>query len=226
MRQLIIDTETSGLDFDKDRIIEVGCLELIEGIFTGNKFHQYYKPDEIEISSESEKIHGLSNKFLAEFPTFEDEIEEFMAFVGDSQLIMHNAQFDITMINNALKRSGINKINPDSTICTLEIAKKKFPGSKNNLNALCRRFGISLENREKHGALTDSFLLLQVYNELLGGKQQTLSLKLQSKEKQLRRLFNKENNEFVYAKISSEEEKSHEEMLKSLHKNIWQNFEK
>jgi len=226
LRQLIIDTETSGLDFDKDRIIEVGCLELIEGIFTGNKFHQYYKPDEIEISSESEKIHGLSNKFLAEFPTFEDEIEEFMAFVGDSQLIMHNAQFDITMINNALKRSGINKINPDSTICTLEIAKKKFPGSKNNLNALCRRFGISLENREKHGALTDSFLLLQVYNELLGGRQQTLSLKLQSKEKQLRRLFNKENNEFVCAKISSEEEKSHEEMLKSLHKNIWQNFDK
>ena len=226
MRQLIIDTETSGLDFDKDRIIEIGCLELIDGIFTGNKFHQYYKPDDIEISSESEKIHGLSNQFLEEFQTFEDEIEKFMTFVGDSQLIIHNAQFDITMINNALKRSGINQINPDSTICTLEIAKKKFPGSKNNLNALCRRFGISLENREKHGALTDSFLLLQVYNELLGGKQQTLSLKLQSKEKQLRRLFNKENNEFVCAKISSEEEKSHEEMLKSLHKNIWQNFEK
>ena len=221
MRQLIIDTETSGLDFDKDRIIEIGCLELIDGIFTGIKFHQYYKPDDIEISSESEKIHGLSNQFLQEFRTFEDEIEKFMAFVGDSQLIIHNAQFDITMINNALKRSGINQINPDSTICTLEIAKKKFPGSKNNLNALCRRFGISLENREKHGALTDSFLLLQVYNELLGGKQQKLSLKLQSKEKQLRRSFSKENNRFVCAKISSEEEKSHEEMLKGLHNNIW-----
>ena len=220
MRQLIIDTETSGLDFDKDRIIEIGCLELIEGIFTGNKFHQYYKPDEIEISSESQKIHGLSNEFLAEFPTFEDEIEKFVTFVGDSQLIIHNAQFDITMINNALKRSGINQINPDSTICTLEIAKKKFPGSKNNLNALCRRFGISLENREKHGALTDSFLLLQVYNELLGGKQQTLSLKLQSKEKQLRS-FRKENDKFVCAKISSAEEKSHEEMLKGLKNNIW-----
>ena len=221
MRQLIIDTETSGLDFDKDRIIEIGCLELIDGIFTGNKFHQYYKPDDIEISSESEKIHGLSNQFLEEFQTFEDEIEKFMTFVGDSQLIIHNAQFDITMINNALKRSGINQINPDSTICTLEIAKKKFPGSKNNLNALCRRFGISLENREKHGALTDSFLLLQVYNELLGGKQQTLSLKLQSKEKQLRRSFSKENDKFVCAKISSAEEKSHEEMLKGLKNNIW-----
>ena len=224
MRQLIIDTETSGLDFEKDRIIEIGCLELIDGVFTGNKFHQYYKPDEIEISSESESIHGLSNEFLSKFSTFGEEIEKFMSFVDESQLIVHNAQFDITMINNALKRSGINKINPDSTICTLEIAKKKFPGSKNNLNALCRRFGISLENREKHGALTDSFLLLQVYNELLGGKQQTLSLKLQSKETQLRRSFSKENDEFVCAKISSEEEKSHEEMLKSLHKNIWQNL--
>ena len=148
MRQLIIDTETSGLHFEKDRIIEVGCLELIDGVFTGNKFHQYYKPDEVEISSESERIHGLSNEFLSKFNTFEDEIEKFMSFVGESQLIIHNAQFDITMINNALKRSGTSPINSESTICTLEIAKKKFPGSKNNLNALCRRFGISLESRE------------------------------------------------------------------------------
>ena len=221
MRQLIIDTETSGLDFDKDRIIEIGCLELIDGVFTGNKFHQYYKPDEIEISSESERIHGLSNKFLSKFKTFDDEIEKFMSFVGESQLIIHNAQFDITMINNALKRSGISPIADESTICTLEIAKKKFPGSKNNLNALCRRFGISLESREKHGALTDSFLLLEVYNELLGGKQQTLSLKLQSKEKKSSRSFGKKTNKFIKAKISSEEEKSHKEMLKSLHNNIW-----
>ena len=221
MRQLIIDTETSGLDFDKDRIIEIGCLELIDGVFTGNKFHQYYRPDEIEISSESEKIHGLSNKFLSKFNTFENEIETFMSFVGESQLIVHNAQFDITMINNALKRSGKRLIDVESTICTLEIAKKKFPGSKNNLNALCRRFCISLESREKHGALTDSFLLLQVYQELLGGKQQTLSLKLQSKEKQLSRSFSKESNKFVNAKISSEEEKSHKEMLKGLYNNLW-----
>ena len=221
MRQLIIDTETSGLDFEKDRIIEIGCLELIDGVFTGNKFHQYYKPDEIEISSESERIHGLNNEFLSKFSTFEDEIEKFMSFVGESQLIIHNAQFDITMINNALKRSGKSPINTESTICTLEIAKKKFPGSKNNLNALCRRFGISLESREKHGALTDSFLLLEVYNELLGGKQQTLSLKLQSKEKKSNRSFGKKTNKFIKAKISSEEEKSHKEMLKSLHNNIW-----
>ncbi len=220
MRQLIIDTETSGLDFDKDRIIEIGCLELIDGVFTGNKFHQYYKPDEIEISTESEQIHGLSNQFLSQFPTFENEIEKFIEFVGESQLIIHNAQFDITMINNALKRSGINQINTESTICTLEIAKKKYPGSKNNLNALCRRFGISLESREKHGALTDSFLLLQVYNELLGGKQQTLSLKFESDTKQVITSFNK-SEKFIVAKISREEEKSHKEMLKNLKNNIW-----
>ena len=130
MRQLIIDTETTGLDFDKDRIIEIGCLELIDGVFTGNKFHQYYKPDEIEISSESEKIHGLSNKFLSKFGTFGEEIEKFMSFVDESQLIIHNAQFDITMINNALKRSGKRLIDVESTICTLEIAKKSFQEAK------------------------------------------------------------------------------------------------
>ena len=124
------------------------------------------------------------------------------------------------MINNALKRSGINQINTESTICTLEIAKKKYPGSKNNLNALCRRFGISLESREKHGALTDSFLLLQVYNELLGGKQQTLSLKFESDTKQVITSFNK-SEKFIVAKISREEEKSHKEMLKNLKNNIW-----
>ena len=159
--------------------------------------------------------------FLEEFPTFEDEIEKFMAFVRESPLIIHNAQFDITMINNALKRSGKSQIDIESTICTLEIAKKKFPGSKNNLNALCRRFGISLESREKHGALTDSFLLLQVYNELLGGKQQTLSLKIESSTKRIKRSFNNEKNKIVCATISPEEEESHREMLKTLKNNIW-----
>ena len=223
MRQLIIDTETSGLDFDKDRIIEVGCLELIDGVFTGNKFHQYYKPDEVVISSESEKIHGLSNQFLSKFRTFEDEIEKFMAFVCESPLIIHNAQFDITMINNALKRSGKKQIDTDTAICTLEIAKKKFPGSKNNLNALCRRFDISLESREKHGALTDSFLLLQVYNELLGGKQQALSLKLESdlNKTQFRKSLNKESGRNIIVKISSDEVKMHTEMLKNLNNNMW-----
>ena len=221
MRQIILDTETSGLDFEKDRIIEVGCLELINGIFTGNKFHQYYRPDNLVINEESEKIHGLNNAFLSKFDTFDNNINEFLLFLDNSQLIIHNAQFDLSMINHALNRKGISKINQELTICTLELAKKKFPGSKNNLNALCRRFDISLESRETHGALTDSFLLLQVYNELLGGKQQKLDLNLQKFT-----IKNKKNNKPVkqnlpIAKLSSTEAECHRMMLDSLKNNLW-----
>ena len=170
-RRLILDTETTGLDFDKDRIIEIACLELIDDVFSGKKFHSYYNPENIIISQQSEEIHGLTNDFLKKYNSFESEIKDFLEFIGDSQLIIHNAQFDLSMINNALKRIGKNMIPNDQTLCTLELSRKRFPGSKNNLNALCRRFGISLEEREKHSAITDCFLLLQVFQELNGGKQ-------------------------------------------------------
>ena len=113
MRQIILDTETSGLDFEKDRIIEVGCLELKDNVFTGTKFHQYYKPDNLAISSESEKIHGLNSTFLSKFNTFDNSINEFLSFIDKSQLIIHNAQFDLSMINHALKRNGIEEIEKD-----------------------------------------------------------------------------------------------------------------
>ena len=222
MRQIILDTETSGLDFDKDRIIEVGCLELIDGEFSGSKFHQYYKPDNLIISNESQQIHGLSNTFLSKFDTFDSMINEFLSFINDSQLIIHNAQFDLSMINNSLKRQGLKEIEKESSICTLELAKKKFPGSKNNLNALCRRFGISLESRETHGALTDSFLLLQVYSELLGGKQQLLNLSVENegiKEKEIKLSLAQGMN---LAKISEQEIQEHSKMLKKLKNNMWQ----
>ena len=143
-RRLILDTETTGLDFDKDRIIEIACLELIDDVFSGKKFHSYYNPENIIISQQSEEIHGLTNDFLKKYNSFESEIKDFLEFIGDSQLIIHNAQFDLSMINNALKRIGKNMIPNDQTLCTLELSRKRFPGSKNNLNALCRRFGISL----------------------------------------------------------------------------------
>ncbi len=221
MRQLILDTETSGLDFEKDRIIEIGCLELLDGNYTGNKFHQYYKPDNLVISSESEEIHGLNNAFLSKFKTFHDSIDEFLSFVNESQLIIHNAQFDLSMINNALKRASLKQIEKDSAICTLEIAKKKFPGSKNNLNALCRRFEINLESRDKHGALTDSFLLLQVYNELLGGKQQLLELNVKNINalKSSTKLI--EKNALIGLEVSKKEINDHTKMLQKIQKNIW-----
>ena len=125
------------------------------------------------------------------------------------------------MINNALKRLGKKPISRESSICTLEIARKKFPGSKNNLNALCRRFGVSLESREKHGALTDSFLLLQVYNELLGGKQQLLELDLKKTDIVKKSEDALKNNKLSPIEISQDEIKEHEKMLEELHKNVW-----
>lgn len=221
-RKLILDTETSGLDFEKDRIIEIACLELVDNIFTGKKYHQYFNPENINISPESENIHGLNNEFLREFNSFDHEIEKFINFMDDSILVIHNAQFDISMINNSLKRCGKEVIKDSQTICTLELAKKKFPGSKNNLNALCRRFGISLEEREKHSAITDCFLLLQVYNELLGGKQRNLKFNSLDKRNSVTKGMNFNDENFTKIELSEEDKAKHSEMLKLLPNNLWQ----
>ena len=125
MRQIVLDTETSGLNYEKDRIIEIGCLELIDGIYTGKKFHKYYKPENIVISSEAEQIHGLNNSFFIKFSTFDEDIDNFIEFMDYSQLIIHNAQFDLSMINESLKRMSKKQIKKN-TLCTLEMAKKNF----------------------------------------------------------------------------------------------------
>ncbi|PPR42622.1 MAG: DNA polymerase III subunit epsilon [Alphaproteobacteria bacterium MarineAlpha8_Bin1] len=221
MRKLILDTETTGLDFEQDRIIEVACIELEDDTATGQKFHSYYSPGDIIISEHAEQIHGLSNAFLRKYDKFEDQINEFLNFVGDSPLIIHNAQFDLSMINNALKRLGKSQISKDQTICTLEMAKKKFPGSKNNLNALCRRFDISLESRVKHGALTDCELLLDVYIELLGGKQEKLSLAVRTNKNNSSENFQISNYEKNLVQISREEETLHQSMLAKISNPIW-----
>ena len=220
-RRLILDTETTGLDFEKDRIIEIACLELIDDVFSGEKFHNYYSPEDILISKQSEEIHGLSNDFLKKYKSFESEINSFLEFIGNSQLIIHNAQFDLNMINNALKRIGKNKIPEERTLCTLELSKKKFPGSKNNLNALCRRFGISLEEREKHSAITDCFLLLQVFQELNGGKQGNLEFGNHEEIINVPNNVKYEKLNLPKIQISDEELKNHEKMLKEIPNNFW-----
>ena len=220
-RRLILDTETTGLDFDKDRIIEIACLELIDDVFSGEKFHNYYSPENIIINKQSEEIHGLSNDFLKKYKSFESEIQSFLEFIGNSQLIIHNAQFDLNMINNALKRIGKNKIPEEQTLCTLELSKKKFPGSKNNLNALCRRFGISLEEREKHSAITDCFLLLQVFQELNGGKQGNLEFSIYEEIINVPNKVKYENLNLPKVKISDEELENHKKMLKEIPNNFW-----
>ena len=220
-RRLILDTETTGLDFDKDRIIEIACLELIDDVFSGEKFHNYYSPENIIISKQSEEIHGLSNDFLKEYKSFESEIPKFLEFIGNSQLIIHNAQFDLSMINNSLMRIGKKKIPEEQTLCTLELSKKKFPGSKNNLNALCRRFGISLEEREKHSAITDCFLLLQVFQELNGGRQGNLEFSIYEEIINIPNKVKYENLNLTKVKISDEELENHKKMLKEIPNNFW-----
>ena len=220
-RRLILDTETTGLDFEKDRIIEIACLELIDDVFSGVKFHNYYSPENIIISKQSEEIHGLSNNFLKKYNSFHSEIQSFLEFIGNSQLIIHNAQFDLSMINNALMRIGNKKIPKEQTLCTLELSKKKFPGSKNNLNALCRRFGISLEERAKHSALTDCFLLLQVFHELNGGKQGNLEFCTYEEFVNLPNKVKYENLSLPKVKILDEELENHKKMLKEIPNNFW-----
>ncbi len=220
MRKLLLDTETSGLSPEKDRIIELACVEMIDDLPTGDKYHRYYNPGDIIISNEAEQIHGLNNKFLEKFPTFEKSAHEFLDFIQDSQLIIHNASFDLSMISSSLKRIGKEIIPSKRTVCTLDMSKKMFPGSKNNLNALCRRFNISLENREKHGALTDCYLLLEVYIELLGGKQERLNLS-QNQLHITEKFEVPKNSEPVLVTLSNEEERLHEELLKKINKPIW-----
>ncbi len=220
MRKLVLDTETSGLDPEKDRIIELACVEMVNDSPTGEKYHRYYNPGNIIISNEAEQIHGLNNKFLEKFPTFEESVQEFLDFIKDSKFVIHNASFDLSMINASLERIGKEAINSKRALCTLEMSKKMFPGSKNNLNALCRRFNISLENREKHGALTDCYLLIDVYIELLGGKQEKLNLSQNQ-------LFVTENFKTpknfgpVLVKLSDEEKTLHQELLRKIKSPIW-----
>ena len=178
MREIVLDTETTGLDpRTGHRLIEIGCIELEDFLPTGRTFHRYVHPDR-EIDPDAERVHGISLSFLADKPRFhETEVcGAFLEFIGDAALIAHNAAFDRGFVNHELQRAG-HPTTPDSRwIDTLAIAQKRFPGMYNSLDALCKRFKISLAERDKHGALIDAQLLAAVYLELHGGKERGLDL--------------------------------------------------
>lgn len=177
MREIIFDTETTGLSHAKgDRVIEIGAIELVNKFPTGKIYHQYINTDGFPIHPDAERIHGISADFLKDKPVFGDIADEFLAFFNDATLIAHNAKFDIGFVNAELKRVGAPPFSYDVVIDTLEIAKRKHPMGPNSLDALCKRYGIDNSRREKHGALLDSELLAEVYIELLGGKQAKLEL--------------------------------------------------
>lgn len=177
-RHIVLDTETTGLDpRSGHRVIEIACVEVVDYIPTGKSFHRYIHPDR-DIDPDAERVHGISLASLKDKPRFHESVvcEEFLAFIGEDAIVAHNAPFDRGFINAELERAGRKGPPDDRWVDTLAIAKKKFPGMYNSLDALCKRMKISLEGREKHGALIDAQLLAAVYLELQGGKERGLDL--------------------------------------------------
>lgn len=176
MREIVLDTETTGLDPDTgDRLIEIGAVELVNHMPTGRTFHAYINPQR-EVPQEAVDVHGLTTAFLADKPLFAAIAAEFAAFIGDARLVIHNAAFDMKFLNAELAWAGLPTVAWARAVDTLELARRRFPGAQNTLDALCRRFGVDNSAREKHGALLDSELLAEIYLELMGGRQPDLSL--------------------------------------------------
>jgi len=176
MREIVLDTETTGFDpADGHRVVEIGCVELFDHFPTGKTFQAYLNPER-DVPLETQKVHGLTNEFLADKPLFADVVEEFLEFLGDAPLVIHNASFDIKFLNSELHRTKRPPISLSRAIDTIDIAKSKIPGARYSLDELCRRFNIDLTSRNYHGALLDSQLTAQVYQELLGGRQKKLLL--------------------------------------------------
>jgi DNA polymerase III subunit epsilon len=176
MREIVLDTETTGLDPDGgDRIVELGAVELVNHMPTGRTFHAYVNPQRA-VPEEVVKVHGLTSQFLADKPVFAEVAAEFCAFLGDARLVIHNAAFDIRFLNAEFGWAGLPTIPWARAVDTLDLAKRRFPGANNTLDALCRRFEVDISRRIKHGALLDSELLAEVYLELRGGRQPGLVL--------------------------------------------------
>jgi DNA polymerase-3 subunit epsilon len=176
VREVVLDTETTGLDPDQGhRVVEIGAIELENLLPTGRVYHQYLNP-ECQVPRDAVAVHGLTDAFLADKPVFAGIAESFLDFIGDARLVIHNAAFDLRMLNAELARLGADALPAGRALDTLEIARARFPGAPASLDALCRRFSIDNSGREKHGALLDSELLAEVYLELMGGRQRGLAL--------------------------------------------------
>lgn len=176
MREIIFDTETTGLDpLNGDRLVEIGCIELVNRVPTGRTFHAYYNPQRA-MPMEAEAVHGLSERFLSDKPLFADGVEELLDFLEDSPLVAHNARFDFGFLNAELRRCTRDEVGAHRMVDTLAMARTLHPGAKHSLDALCTRYGIDRSHRVKHGALLDAELLAQLYVELTGGRQIGLAL--------------------------------------------------
>jgi DNA polymerase-3 subunit epsilon len=186
MREIVFDTETTGLNpVGGDRLVEIGCVEMLNRVETGRHFHAYFNPERL-MPSEAEAVHGLSTIFLSDKPRFNERVEELLEFLGDAPLVAHNASFDFGFLNHELTLCGRPLICMTRMVDTLVIARTRHPGAKHSLDALCMRFGVDRSHRVKHGALLDAQLLAQVYVELTGGRQIGLGLVADTSDADLR----------------------------------------
>lgn len=227
LREIVFDTETTGFDPKSgDKLVEIGALELINHIPTGNVYHQYINPLR-EVPEQAFQVHGLSTEFLKNYPRFSEIAPDFLNFVGDDGiLVAHNAfDFDMKFINYELKHNGFRTLENHEVIDTLEIARNKFPGARNSLDALCTRFNIDNSKRTKHGALLDAELLAEVYLELLGGAEPSMNFNEVKENKQEVVFFSTNNKKIRQARVfdlSDEELKIHEDFLKNkINQAIW-----
>jgi len=216
MFEVILDTETTGLSFNSDKIIEIACIELKNQIPTKNKFHTFINP-EMDISDGAYQTHGITRQFLRDKPTFKEIAKDFLNFIKDSKLIIHNADFDLAFLNKELQNCDLEPLSKDRVVDTLFLARQKFPGAQASLDALCKRFKIDTSAREKHSAIVDCNLLTEVYIELLDKKEPWLDLQETKEtidEKNAPRKINK-NRKQIILKATEEEIRLHQEFLKS-----------
>ncbi len=216
MRAIVLDTETTGLSSKSgDRIIEIGCVEIIDRIETGNIFHTYINPERL-IPESATNIHGITNEQVSDKPVFAQIAQQFLDFIQNSKLIIHNANFDITFLNCELSKTRFNTLPATNVIDTLKLARQKFPGSSVSLDSLCKRFNISLQNRQYHGALLDSQLLTQVYLELTKSQQSTIRFTTTKNINHVQK--KREARKF---EVTAEEKQAHQDLLSKIQNPIW-----
>ena len=219
-RQIVLDTETTGLSPENgDRIVEIGCVELINFVPTNNTYHQYINPDR-KMSEGAFRVSGISDAFLLDKPKFEEIYKDFLAYISDSAIVAHNAKFDVGFINSELQKVNEQNFITNEIIDTLAIAKRKYPGAQASLDALCKRFEIDITKREKHGALLDANLLVDVYIELIGGKQTSFILSNKSntfeEKKENKKIYDRRKFE-----ITDKELIEHQKIINKIKNPIW-----
>ncbi len=228
MREIVFDTETTGLDpFQGDRMVEIGCIELVNRFPTGKTFHCYFNPER-DMPEQAFKVHGLSIDFLKDKPLFATKVEELIAFLGDdAALVAHNAMFDLGFLNAELERAGRGAVSRDRIVDTLLLARRKHPGGANRLDDLCARYSIDNSRRTKHGALLDAELLAEVYIELIGARQATLVLSQTTAPVRVagEAIVLRERPAPLPPRVSEEERAAHRRFIASLGENaIWRDY--